>query len=323
LTQYYLLAYQNDLSHFASIICYHAGATGDVDTAVKMSLSAAHDHTRTGAYSDALDNVQRCVGLLENHAKTAEDRTLLVSCFMREAHLYLTMDKIDSALNSLSMSELVCMHQFNTPLPHAVAVEESGGGSSGGAAVVVAGDRGSRGGGGGGGRLLEKLFSSCFRTTKLKRMHKVIRRSARDIKKMKSMATPQGRKRHLTDDFGVLVAIMARLQRGYAMEGSVPDNGLLPSDADVQVQETLAHAKAAGLETKSKVGELAGVDGDSKWVSKVERDRKPVTRKSVVGLRGFTAETWSNPGGEEGLQSSSAARAVSASLDQSPPRATF
>jgi class 3 adenylate cyclase len=231
LTRYYQLAYHNDSSHFASIICYHAEAIGDTDTAVQTSLSAASEHMRAGAYSDALKNVQRGTRLLENHAKTLEDWTLLASCLMREAHLFLTMDKLDRALKSLSTSELLCKRQFSRPLPRAAVVDGSGGGDQG---VVFLG----------------KLFS-CFRTTKLKRMYKVIMRSIRDINKIQSTASLQGGFVRLTKDFDPTMAIMGRLQRGYTIEGSVAEAELLlPSDAKLilQVQETLAYAKAAESE---------------------------------------------------------------------------
>ena len=55
----------------------------------------------------------------------------------------------------------------------------------------------------------------------------------------------------LTKDFDPTMAIMGRLQRGYTIEGSVAEAELLlPSDAKLilQVQETLAYAKAAESE---------------------------------------------------------------------------
>ena len=108
LTRYYRLAYQNDLSHFASIICYHAEAAGHIKVAVRTSLSAASLQIRNRAYRSALSNIQRCIGLLENRANTEADHILLVGCLMREAHIYIAIDDLTRALNSLSVANLVC-----------------------------------------------------------------------------------------------------------------------------------------------------------------------------------------------------------------------
>lgn len=307
LTQYYQLAYQNDSSHFASIICYHAEATGDMETAVNTSLSAASEHTRMGSYSDALDNVQRCIGLLENHAKTAEDRVLLVSCFMREAHLLLTMDRIAGTMNSLSAAELVCRHQFRNPLPHADVAS--------GSSAATERNRG-------GESFLGKLFP-CLSTSTLKQMYKVIVRSIRDIKKMQDKKSSQDETAIFTKDFDLIMAIMERLQYGYTIEGSVPEDGLLQSGAKLtlQVQETLAHVETTGMgiDEKSR-GRSVGRDGPN-WVSKMQKDRKPLTRQSVVGLMGNTITSSIKEEKEPG--SSALSRTLSAPNVRNQARSTM
>ena len=159
-------------------------------------------------------------------------------------------------------------------------------------------------------------------TSTLKQMYKVIIRSIRDIKKMQGKKSSQGDTTIFTKDFDLIMVIMERLQHGYTIEGSVPEDGLLLSDAKLtlQVQETLAHVEVSGMGIEEKSGgQSVGMDDDATWVSKMKKDRKPVTRQSV----GLVGNTIISSIKEEEPGSSALSRTLSASNVRDQARSTM
>ncbi len=215
LQYYYRLAYAKDLRHFANIICYHAEAAGDIRSAVDTSFSATLEHMERKAYRDALDSLQRCIGLLENHVESEEDQELLAGCLMREAHLYTIMSQPQHALDSLVRTEAVCRHEFSfSRVPEAEGGQQKTGKKKSGT---------------------PRLFSCCAPST-LTRMRKVASKSIRTIEAAAMSASL------LADQQAAAETCLPKLMKAYAL-------ALPPATVKQQLKqkEQLLHGQIANL----------------------------------------------------------------------------
>ena len=145
LTQYYRLTFPNDLSHFASIISYHAEASGDIDLAVETSFDALLSQQKEKSYISAQKNLTRCIGLLLQNTRTKKDQKMLIGCYLRDVHYCIIMGKMDLVASRCALAENMCTLYFQNVLPDAVHSVNNGG----------TGRRSSNGG------LMKKLFGCC------------------------------------------------------------------------------------------------------------------------------------------------------------------
>ena len=139
LTQYYRLTFPNDLSHFASIVSYHAEASGDIDLAVETSFNALLIQEKSKNYMDAHSNLEKCIGLLLQNTKTREDQMDLIGCYLRMANICIIMANIDSAITSCLNAEKHCLLYFERSLPDKQHYTNDGDGSHGGVTSVLFG----------------------------------------------------------------------------------------------------------------------------------------------------------------------------------------
>ena len=126
LTQYYRLTYPKDIEHFASIICYHAEASGEIMQAVETSFAAVLLHEKKKRYLNVHDNLRRCIGLLQHDMKTREDQEMLIGCHLKDAHVCIIMGKLELACVAVEKAETTCRDYFEKILPNKFQEEFEG-----------------------------------------------------------------------------------------------------------------------------------------------------------------------------------------------------
>ena len=118
LTQYYRLTYPDDLEYFAYIICYHAEASGDIKQALKTCFESVLLHEKRKRYQNAHDNLQRCIGLLQQNMKTKQDVEFLLGCYLKDAYTCIVMGKLEYVCVSLEKAETTCQKYAENKLPN-------------------------------------------------------------------------------------------------------------------------------------------------------------------------------------------------------------
>jgi hypothetical protein len=164
LTHYYQLTFPKDLSLFATIISWHAEASGNIKLAIETSYRAVVEHQKVKNFHDDHDTLQECIRLLTENMKTREEQVLLIGCYLRFVYLCIIMGKLNAAVPSVEAAEAVCQAYFERSMP-------SGSG----------GDNES------GGGLFAKVFSCCKRDKVrvafkcVVRVHEVLRHASESV----------------------------------------------------------------------------------------------------------------------------------------------